>query len=112
MQAGVAQPAAASSGLGVSGTLSSPYSGSTDLTSLASALTGSQAETINDVSSDLTNETAVQSSLSSKVAGVSGVSVDDELSSIVALQNAYAANAKVVTAVQTLFNDLLTAITP
>ncbi len=112
VQSGVSQTAAASSGLGVSGTLSSPYSGSTDLTSLASALTGAQAETIDDVTSNLTNETAVQSSLSSKVAGVSGVSVDDELSSIVTLQNAYAANAKVVTAVQALFTDLLAAITP
>ena len=110
VRSGVAQPVAASTGLGVNGTLSSPYSSSTDLDSLASALTSTQAQTINDVSTNLTNETAVQSSLASKVASVSGVSVDDELSSTVALQNAYAANAKVITTVQTAFTALLDAI--
>ena len=111
VQSGITQPAAASSGLGVNGTLSSPYSSSTDITSLASALTGAQAETVDDVTNDLTNETAIQTSLTSKVASVSGVSVDDEMSSIVALQNAYAANAKVVAAVQTMFTALLAALT-
>ena len=110
VRSGTMQPAAASTGLGVNGTLSSPYSSSTDLASLASALTGSQAETVNDITTSLSNETAVQSSLTSKVASVSGVSVDDEMSSVVALQNAYAANAKVITAVQTMFTALLTAI--
>ena len=110
VQIGVAQPAAASTGLGVNGTLSSPYSSSTDLASLASALTGSQAQTVNGVTTSLSDETAVQSSLTSKVSAVSGVSVDDEMSSVVALQNAYAANAKVVTAVQAMFTALLTAI--
>ena len=110
VQTGVSQPAGASSGLGVTGTLSLPYTGSTDLTSLASALTGAQAETINDVSTGLTSETAVQTSLTAKVADVSGVSVDDEMSSIVALQNAYGANAKVVTAIQAMFTALLDAV--
>lgn len=111
IQSGTTQPAATSTALGASGLLSTPYSGSTDLLSLASTLTTAQASTINLASNSLTNETAVQTSLASKVAAVSGVSVDDEMSSIVALQNAYSANAKIVTAVQAMFTALLTAVT-
>lgn len=110
VQTGVSQTAAASTGLGVNGTLSTPYSGTSDLLSLAATVTSSQALTINQASSDLTNETAVQTSMTAKIASVSGVSVDDEMSSIVALQNAYAANAKVVSAVQTMFSALISAI--
>lgn len=111
IQSGTTQPAATSTGLGASGLLSAPYSGSTDLLSLSSTLTTAQASTINLASNSLVNETAVQTSLAGKVAAVSGVSVDDEMSSIVALQNAYAANAKIVTAVETMFTALLAALT-
>ena len=110
VQAGTAQPAASSTGLGINGNLSSSYRGNSDLLSLASTLTAAQGSTISQASSSLTSATAVQTSLTSKVATVSGVSVDDEMSSIVTLQNAYAANAKVVSAVQSMFSALLTAI--
>lgn len=109
-QTGVVQTAAASTGLGVNGSISTPYGGTSDLVSLATSVTSSQASTIDQASSDLTNETAIQTSVAAKIASVSGVSVDDEMSSIVALQNAYAANAKVVTTVQTMFTALLSAI--
>jgi flagellar hook-associated protein 1 FlgK len=39
--------------------------------------------------------------------GVTGVSVDSEMSDMIQLQNAYAVNAKVITAVQDMWNDLL-----
>ena len=110
VQKGVTQPAAATTGLGATGMLSAPYSGTTDIVSLASTVTAAQALTINQAGTDLTNETAIQTSLTSKVASVSGVSVDDEMSSIVALQNAYTANAKIVSAVQSMFSALLAAI--
>lgn len=110
IQDGVNQADLPTTGLGLNGTLTAPYSGDGDLDTLASTVTSSQASTISQASDDLTTETAVQTSLTSRVASVSGVSVDDEMSSIVALQNAYAANAKVVAAVQTMFSSLLTAI--
>ncbi|NPD69615.1 flagellar hook-associated protein FlgK [Lichenicola cladoniae] len=109
VQLGVTQPSASSTGLGLNGALSSPYSGGGSLTSLASTLTGAQASTINQVTTGLASETVIQTSLGAKVASVSGVSVDDEMSSIVALQNAYAANAKVIAAVQSMFSALLNA---
>ena len=110
VQSGVTQPAAATGGLGATGALSAPYSGTTDLVSLASTVTAAQALTISQAANDLTNETAIQTSLTTKVASVSGVSVDDEMSSIVSLQNAYTANAKIISAVQSMFSSLLAAI--
>ncbi len=110
VQDGVTQPSASTTGLGVTGTLTAPYSGSTDLASLASTVVSSQASTISQASSSLSDETAIQTTLTTQVASVSGVSVDDQMASIVSLQNAYEANAKVVTAVQTMFTSLIDAI--
>ncbi|GAN53797.1 flagellar hook-associated protein FlgK [Tanticharoenia sakaeratensis] len=104
------QPDAPTTGLGVTGTLSTGYSGNTDILSLATALTANQAATANTASSGLTTAQTAQSSLSSKVASATGVSVDNEMANVVTLQNAYAANAKVVSAVQTMFTDLLNAV--
>ncbi|WP_304608358.1 flagellar basal body rod C-terminal domain-containing protein, partial [Gluconobacter kondonii] len=58
----------------------------------------------------LTYATAVQTTLSAKVTSVSGVDVNTEMSKIVALQNAYTANAKIISSVQTMFSALLNAI--
>lgn len=110
VQAGVLQPPAPTTGLGVGGTLSASFSGATDIASLATNVTSVQAATIGQAATDLASESGIQTALSTKVASVSGVSVDDEMASIVALQNAYQANAKVITAVQSMFSALLTAI--
>ena len=110
VQNGVTQPAAAATGLGANGTLSTPYLGSSDVASLASTLVSSQASTIGQASSSLSDETSIQTALTTKIASASGVSVDDQMASIVSLQNAYQANAKVVSAVQAMFTSLLNAI--
>jgi flagellar hook-associated protein 1 FlgK len=39
-----------------------------------------------------------------------GVSVDTELSNMIVLQNAYGANAKIISSAQTMFNTLLGAV--
>lgn len=102
--------AAPSDDLGPTGNLSTGYSGSQGLVALATALTSNQASTISNASDNLTSATAVQTTLQTSVSNVSGVNVDDEMSKVVALQNAYTANAKVVTAVQSMFTALLDAI--
>ena len=53
---------------------------------------------------------AVQTSLQAKLTAGSGVSVDSELASLVQLQSAYAANAKVVAATQALWTTLLDSV--
>ncbi|GBQ79987.1 flagellar hook-associated protein FlgK [Gluconacetobacter johannae DSM 13595] len=102
--------AAPSTGLGPTGSLSTGYSGAQGLVALATALTSDQGATIGQASDDLTSVTSVQTTLQTAVSNASGVDVNNEMANVVALQNAYAANAKVVTAVQSMFSALLNAI--
>ncbi len=111
VQAGVVQPAANSSGLGASGTLSVDYGGSGSVAGLATAMTASQAAAVGDVAGQLSNAQAVQTGLQSQLQGETGVSVDNQLSTMIALQNSYGANAKVMTAVESMFTTLITAVT-
>lgn len=60
--------------------------------------------------STATANTALRTGLESRLSDVSGVSVDTELAKMVQLQAAYAANAKVVTAVQNMWTQLLGAV--
>jgi flagellar hook-associated protein 1 FlgK len=101
---------APSSGLGVTGTISTGYSGNQGLIALATSLTANQASTVSLVSSDLDSATTVQTSLSTTISNVSGVDVDSEMSKIVALQNSYTANAKIISIVQDMFTSLLNAV--
>ena len=110
VQAGVPQPAAAQTGLGPSGALSSPYSGDASLGGLASAFAGAQAQDSAAVTGALTTAQGVQTSLQAKLSAGSGVSIDAEMSTMVTLQNAYGANAKIITAAQAMWADLLQTI--
>jgi flagellar hook-associated protein 1 FlgK len=105
-QAGVAQLPPATTGLGPSGTLAAPYAAPPDLAGFATAIVGAEAADSSAATSQVTNEQAVQSSLGGKLSSEDGVSIDTEMSNMVALQNSYGANAKVMTAVQSLWNDL------
>ena len=49
----------------------------------------------------------MQTALQSKISAQSGVNMDTEMSAMVALQNAYGANAKVIATVQAMWNQLL-----
>ena len=102
--------AAASTGLGVNQTLSSPYAATGPLTTLATTLTASQAQTIAAATTQQSSQTDIQTTLQANLTSTSGVSVDDQMANVVALQNAYESNAKVVAAVQSMFTALLTAI--
>lgn len=98
------------SGLGPSGDLATGYTGNQGLSELATSLTTDQAATISNTSADLSIESTVKTTLSTKVSSVSGVDVNSQISEIVALQSAYTANAKIVTAVQSMFSELLDAV--
>jgi flagellar hook-associated protein 1 FlgK len=101
---------APTTGLGPSGTLQTGYSGTQGLVALATSLTSAQGAVIGTASTNLTYATAVQTTINTKVTNVSGVNVNNEMSKIVALQNAYTANAKIISSVQTMFSALLNAI--
>lgn len=89
--------------------LTLPYNGSGSLSDLASRLTASQGSDAQAASDNLATATATQTALSTSLSGATSVSVDSEMSKMVALQNSYAANAKVLAAAQSMFTTLLAA---
>jgi flagellar hook-associated protein 1 FlgK len=105
-QPNVAQPASNTTGLGPSGTLAVSYTPQSTLAGTAAAFAGSEAELSSNATTDSTNATALQSTLQNTLSQTAGVNVDAQLSNMVALQNAYAANARVITTVQALFTVL------
>jgi flagellar hook-associated protein 1 len=109
-QSGVAQPAGATSGLGPDGTLSAPYAASATLVDNATAVVSAQAAVSAAASSQLTTEQAVQTTLSTNMTAVSGVNMDTQMSLMIELQNAYGANARIISTVQSMFNQLLAVV--
>lgn len=107
VQAGVAQPPPNVTGLGPAGTLSAPYAAPPDLGSFATDLVGAEANDSSNATSQLSTEQAVQTTLSSNLSSEDGVSLDQQMSNMIVLQNAYGANAKVITAVQSMWTQLL-----
>jgi flagellar hook-associated protein 1 len=110
LQAGVAQPAFNSTSLGADGTLTAPISSAASLSDYATDMVSSQAQQSAATTGNLATEQALQTSLTSKVAAVSGVSMDTEMSMMITLQNAYGVNARIITAVQSMFSQLLQAV--
>ncbi len=100
-------PAPKVRGLGAEGTLSAPFSRPETLADFASDIVSAQSSAAADVSASLTTAQAAQTTLNNSVAAVSGVSVDTEMSTMIGLQNAYAANARVITAIQNMWTSLL-----
>jgi flagellar hook-associated protein 1 len=110
-QNGVAQPAMNTNGLGASGTLSAPFNAAGDtLAAFATGFISSQAQQSAAITSNLTTEQALQTSLNAKVAAVSGVNMDTEMSQMLSLQQAYGANARIIAGVQAMFTQLLQAV--
>ena len=107
---GQAQPSPATTGLGGSGTLSLPYGVGSTLSAFAANLVSNQAQQASTAQTALTNGQALQSTLQTKLQTQTGVSVDSELSNLVVLQNSYGANAKIISAVQSMWNDLVSAV--
>ena len=106
-QPGVAQQPSATAGLGAAGTLSAGFAALSSLAGLAAATTGAEAQQSAATTARLAGEQAVQTTLQSKLSAGSAVNVDTEMSLMVVLQNAYAANARVISAVQSMWTQLL-----
>lgn len=85
---------------------------SADLVSQAATLVASQSQDSAAASASLTTQTGVQTSLNSQLDSASGVSVDQELSNMVGLQNAYGAGGKIISALESMFTSLLAAVNP
>lgn len=111
-QSGVMQPAPATSGLGAAGTLGAGYAAPSTLAGLASAVVGQESQASSAVTNTLTEAQDVQTSLQTQMSNKSAVNIDAQMSAMIQLQNAYGANARVLTTVQAMYNTLLQSVSP
>lgn len=108
--AGQAWSGFATAGLGPDGSLASPFTAPATLEAYAGRITTAQAGDRAAATAAKDQATALARALEARFGRQSGVDTDTEMASIVALQNAYAANAKVLGTVQALFDTLLGAV--
>jgi flagellar hook-associated protein 1 len=91
------------------GTPATPYSGT--ITGFMQQFLSQQANASSTATSLQQGQDVVVSTLQQKFNSVAGVSIDTEMSNLIALQNSYAANAHVMSVVQSMMNTLLQSVT-
>jgi flagellar hook-associated protein 1 len=89
------------------GTQADPYSGT--LTDYLSQVVSQQGQAANAASNLQQGQDTVLSALQQRYNDETGVNIDTEMSNLIALQNAYGANARVMTTIQQLMATLLQA---
>jgi flagellar hook-associated protein 1 FlgK len=87
------------------GTQSAPYSGT--LTDYMSQIASQQSQAANAATNLQQGQDTVLSALQQSFNDDSGVNIDTQMSNLIALQNAYGANARVMTTIQDLMATLL-----
>lgn len=109
-QGGVAWASIATGGLGPDGTLSSPFGAPATIEGYAGLITA--VHTADSAAATAAAATAriVVDGLEARFARQSGVDVDTEMAAMVTLQNAYAANARVLGTVQAMWDSLIAAV--
>ena len=90
------------------GTASAPYSGT--LSQYMSAVVSQQSQAANAASNLQQGQDTVLAALQQRFNDQSGVNIDTEMSNLIALQNAYSANARVMSTVEHMMSDLLQAV--
>lgn len=109
---GTAAPTTAGNTGVIAGVLGSVLrTGAGTVAALASSLVADTANAAAQASARLAVSTGVQASLATRLNAATGVSVDNELTGMVSLQSSYAANAKVIAAVQSMWTQLLQSVT-
>jgi flagellar hook-associated protein 1 FlgK len=91
------------------GSASQPYSGT--LTDYLSQVVSQQSQAANAATNLQQGQDTVVSALQQRFNDESGVNIDTEMSNLIALQNAYGANARVMTTIQQLMSTLLQSVT-
>jgi len=91
------------------GSAASPFNGT--VTSYLQQFVGQQANAASQATQLQQGQDVVVSTLQQKFNSTSGVNIDTEMSNLIALQNSYAANAHVMSVVQSMMNTLLQAQT-
>ncbi len=91
------------------GSPTAPYSGT--LTDYMSQVVSQQSQAANAASNLQQGQDTVVSALQQRFNGQSGVNIDTEMSNLIALQNAYGANARVMATIQQMMSMLLQVVT-
>ncbi|MGB5949593.1 MAG: flagellar hook-associated protein FlgK [Parvibaculum sp.] len=87
------------------GSATTPFAGSLD--SFARRIVSFQSSQAANASSDAQAQQIVSNTLEDKFNSDTGVNIDTEMSNLIMLQNTYAANARVITTIQNLFQVLM-----
>ena len=87
------------------GTAASPFSGS--ITTFLQQVISQQAEAANSANNLKSGQDVVVSSLQQRFNDTSSVNIDQEMANLLTLQNSYAANAHVMTAINQMFTTLM-----
>ncbi len=95
------------SNVGPAGNLSTGLLSNSTLQGYLSSAISDQSEAANLNKTQGQNQQAYLTTLTTRNQNTSGVNIDQEMTTLVQVQSAYSAAAKVITATQTLFNDLL-----
>jgi flagellar hook-associated protein 1 FlgK len=90
------------------GSTSSPFTGT--ITNYMQQFLSQQANASTTATSLQQGQDVVVSTLQQKFNSVAGVSIDTEMSNLIALQNSYSANAHVMSVVQSMMTSLLQAV--
>lgn len=107
---GIAWGTIPTSALGPDGSLTSPFVAPATARDYAARLIGLHAADRAGATAAKQDAAELRTALTSRFAKQSSVDVDAELARMVALQNAYAANARVLSTVQTAWDTLLDAV--
>src|ERR1700719_2062673 len=90
------------------GSAQQPFSGT--LATYMSAIMSQQSQAANAATNLQQGQDTVVSALQQRFNSTSGVSIDTELSNLIALQSAYGANARVMSTIQQMMSTLLQAV--
>jgi flagellar hook-associated protein 1 len=90
------------------GTASTPFTGT--LLNFAKQFISQQGEAATAAKQLADGQDVVLNTLQQKVAATSGVNIDDEMAHLLALQNAYSANARVMSSIKQMYDTLLQAM--
>jgi flagellar hook-associated protein 1 FlgK len=107
---GVPHPGFASAGLGPDGSLLARVVPQGSLAAQATQTVSVQTAERAEAARAAESAAVLRTGLEGRFAQMSGVDVDREMAAMVMLQNAYAANARVISAVQQMFDSLLGAV--
>jgi flagellar hook-associated protein 1 FlgK len=90
------------------GSQNAPYSGT--LTNYMGQIVSQQSQAANAATNLQQGQATVLSSLQQSFNNKSGVNIDTEMSNLIALQNAYGANARVMSTIESMMSTLLQAV--